>query len=59
MDADAGVDSSSWAPTGLTQGGDGGAGIIQEWTREEKDHCLEETEKSFKYSGAILRLLVS
>ena len=25
------------------------------WTREEKDKCLEETELSFKYSGALLR----
>ena len=50
------LDSSSWLPTGLTRGG---AGAIQDWTREEKDHCLEETEKSFKYSGAILRLLIS
>lgn len=34
-------------------------GVAEEWTREEKDHCLEETEKSFKYSGDILRLIVS
>jgi heme oxygenase len=27
----------------------------QSWSREEKDHCLEETEKSFAYSGALLR----
>ncbi|KAL5542950.1 hypothetical protein UlMin_010660 [Ulmus minor] len=26
--------------------------------REEKNHCLEEIEKSFKYSGGILRLIL-
>lgn len=31
----------------------------ESWTREQKDHCLDETEKSFKYSGQLLRLLVS
>ncbi|KAM7268926.1 hypothetical protein ACFE04_011092 [Oxalis oulophora] len=31
--------------------------VAESWTREEKDHCLEETEKSFKYSGGILRLI--
>lgn len=31
----------------------------QSWTREEKNHCLEETEKSFKFSGDILRLILS
>ncbi|KAJ6747276.1 HEME OXYGENASE 1 CHLOROPLASTIC-RELATED [Salix koriyanagi] len=25
--------------------------VAESWTREEKDHCLEETEKSFKHSG--------
>eukprot|EP00746_Dinoflagellata_sp_MGD_P163309 gnl/MRDRNA2_/MRDRNA2_91274_c0_seq1.p1 gnl/MRDRNA2_/MRDRNA2_91274_c0~~gnl/MRDRNA2_/MRDRNA2_91274_c0_seq1.p1 ORF type:complete len:367 (-),score=64.37 gnl/MRDRNA2_/MRDRNA2_91274_c0_seq1:86-1186(-) len=30
----------------------------EEWSREEKDHCLEETEKSFKYSGALLRCIM-
>ncbi|KAF8658942.1 hypothetical protein HU200_058776 [Digitaria exilis] len=25
------------------------------WSREEKNHCLEETEKSFAYSGELLR----
>ncbi|XP_030553059.1 heme oxygenase 1, chloroplastic-like [Rhodamnia argentea] len=29
------------------------------WTREEKNHCLEETERSFKYSGDILRFILS
>jgi hypothetical protein len=33
-------------------------GIAQSWTREEKNHCLEETEKSFKHSGEILRLIL-
>ncbi|KAF8034481.1 hypothetical protein BT93_C0711 [Corymbia citriodora subsp. variegata] len=33
--------------------------VAESWTREEKDHCLEETEKSFKYSGDILRLVLS
>ncbi|EOA27657.1 hypothetical protein CARUB_v10023804mg [Capsella rubella] len=33
--------------------------VAEEWTREEKNHCLEETEKSFKYSGEILRLVLS
>merc|ERR1712039_92408 len=29
------------------------------WSREQKDHCLEETEKSFKYGGALLRCMMS
>ncbi|XP_078432390.1 heme oxygenase 1, chloroplastic-like [Wolffia australiana] len=33
--------------------------VAGDWTRDEKDHCLEETEKSFKYSGEILRLILS
>lgn len=33
--------------------------VAHSWTREEKNHCLEETEKSFKYSGEILRLILS
>eukprot|EP00271_Cylindrocystis_brebissonii_P010478 TRINITY_DN26671_c0_g1_i1.p1 TRINITY_DN26671_c0_g1~~TRINITY_DN26671_c0_g1_i1.p1 ORF type:complete len:310 (+),score=70.08 TRINITY_DN26671_c0_g1_i1:143-1072(+) len=33
--------------------------VSADWTREEKEHCLEETEKSFRRSGSILRLLVS
>ncbi|THU48308.1 hypothetical protein C4D60_Mb09t24870 [Musa balbisiana] len=33
--------------------------VASSWSREEKDHCLEETEKSFKYSGEILRLILS
>ncbi|KAM3383416.1 hypothetical protein P3S68_008991 [Capsicum galapagoense] len=33
--------------------------VAENWTRNEKNHCLEEIEKSFKFSGAILRLLFS
>ncbi|KAJ8431860.1 hypothetical protein Cgig2_023504 [Carnegiea gigantea] len=33
--------------------------VAENWTREEKNHCLEETQKSFKYSGQILRLILS
>nr|NP_001312481.1 heme oxygenase 1, chloroplastic-like [Nicotiana tabacum]AEV40787.1 heme oxygenase 1 [Nicotiana tabacum] len=33
--------------------------VAENWTREEKNHCLEETEKSFKFSGEILRLILS
>ncbi|KAL1554900.1 Heme oxygenase 1 [Salvia divinorum] len=33
--------------------------VAENWSREEKDHCLEETEKSFKFSGEILRLVLS
>jgi len=33
--------------------------VADDWTREEKDRCLEETELSFKYSGQILRTLFS
>ncbi|KAL1197926.1 Heme oxygenase 1 [Cardamine amara subsp. amara] len=33
--------------------------VAEDWTREEKDHCLEETEKSFKHSGEILRLILT
>ncbi|KAK3134044.1 hypothetical protein QOZ80_6AG0544340 [Eleusine coracana subsp. coracana] len=29
--------------------------VATSWSREEKDHCLEETEKSFAYSGDLLR----
>ncbi|CAL8470900.1 g10442 [Coccomyxa elongata] len=31
--------------------------VAEGWTREEKDSCLEETEKSFKYSGGLLRTI--
>ncbi|PPD66335.1 hypothetical protein GOBAR_DD36793 [Gossypium barbadense] len=33
--------------------------VAESWTRDEKNHCLEETEKSFKHSGEILRLILS
>ncbi|KAL3535861.1 hypothetical protein ACH5RR_004322 [Cinchona calisaya] len=33
--------------------------VAKNWTRDEKNHCLEETEKSFKFSGDILRLILS
>ncbi|KAJ9551081.1 hypothetical protein OSB04_015126 [Centaurea solstitialis] len=33
--------------------------VAENWTREEKNHCLEETEKSFKFSREILRLILS
>uniref|UniRef100_A0A804Q4G0 PRONE domain-containing protein n=1 Tax=Zea mays TaxID=4577 RepID=A0A804Q4G0_MAIZE len=29
--------------------------VASNWSREEKDHCLEETEKSFSYSGGPFR----
>ena len=29
----------------------------EQWTREEKDRCLEETGKSFQLSGQLLRLI--
>ncbi|KAL5556657.1 hypothetical protein UlMin_038893 [Ulmus minor] len=32
--------------------------VAETWIREEKNHCLEETDKSFKYSGDILRLIL-
>ncbi|KAG6589852.1 Heme oxygenase 1, chloroplastic, partial [Cucurbita argyrosperma subsp. sororia] len=33
--------------------------VAESWSREEKNHCLEETEKSFKHSGEILHLIFS
>ncbi|CAM8931756.1 unnamed protein product [Rhodiola kirilowii] len=33
--------------------------VAESWSREEKNHCLEETEKSFKHSGEILRLILT
>lgn len=29
--------------------------VAEGWSAEEKKRCLEETELSFKYSGALLR----
>jgi heme oxygenase len=28
------------------------------WDREQKDHCLEETSKSFQYGGALLKCMM-
>ncbi|GAQ79033.1 Heme oxygenase [Klebsormidium nitens] len=33
--------------------------VSNDWTREEKDKCLQETELSFKYSGSLLKLLAN
>ncbi|KAF8098327.1 hypothetical protein N665_0269s0051 [Sinapis alba] len=33
--------------------------VSELWTREEKNHCLEETEKAFKFYGELFRSLVS
>lgn len=33
--------------------------VAEGWSREEKNHCLEETQKSFEYSGKLLRLIIS
>ncbi|XP_022899580.1 heme oxygenase 1, chloroplastic-like [Olea europaea var. sylvestris] len=33
--------------------------VAETWTEEEKNHCLDETEKSFKFSGDIMRLILS
>ncbi|CAH9088054.1 unnamed protein product [Cuscuta europaea] len=33
--------------------------VSESWTREQKNHCLEETQKSFKLSGDILRLILA
>eukprot|EP00898_Chlorokybus_atmophyticus_P008085 jgi/Chlat1/8278/Chrsp78S07702 len=32
--------------------------VAEGWSREEKDVCLQETEKSFSYSGGILRQIL-
>ncbi|XP_054781298.1 heme oxygenase 1, chloroplastic-like [Prosopis cineraria] len=32
--------------------------VSEGWTREEKNRCLEETEKSFRLSGEVLRLIL-
>ena len=31
--------------------------VAEGWSREQKDRCLAETELSFKYSGALLRIV--
>lgn len=33
--------------------------IAAEWTREQKDKCLDETEKAFSYSSSLLRFIAS
>ncbi|KAK9055093.1 hypothetical protein SSX86_026173 [Deinandra increscens subsp. villosa] len=32
--------------------------VAENWTRDEKNHCLQETEKSFKFNGDILHLIL-
>ncbi|KAK9842217.1 hypothetical protein WJX81_001029 [Elliptochloris bilobata] len=32
--------------------------VAEGWSREQKDRCLAETEKSFSYSGGLLRTIV-
>ncbi|KAJ0231537.1 Heme oxygenase 4 [Hirschfeldia incana] len=32
--------------------------VSELWTREEKNHCLEETEKAFKFYGELFHSLV-
>ncbi len=31
--------------------------MAEGWSPEQKEHCLAETEASFKYSGVILRCI--
>ena len=31
--------------------------VAEQWSREEKDHCLAETAKSFELSGKLLRCI--
>ncbi|KAJ0954714.1 putative Heme oxygenase (biliverdin-producing) [Helianthus annuus] len=33
--------------------------VAENWTRDEKNRCLQETEKSFKFNGEILHLIVA
>ena len=33
--------------------------VAEGWTREDKDRCLQETEKSFAYSGGLLRTITA
>ncbi|KAM0005165.1 putative Heme oxygenase (biliverdin-producing) [Helianthus debilis subsp. tardiflorus] len=33
--------------------------VAESWTRDEKNRCLQETEKSFKFNGEILHLIVA
>lgn len=31
--------------------------MAESWTDEQKERCLAETEKSFKYSGGIMKCI--
>ena len=33
--------------------------VADSWSREEKDRCLQETQKSFSYSGGLLRTITA
>lgn len=33
--------------------------VAEEWTREQKDKCLDETEKAFSYSSSLLKFIAS
>lgn len=33
--------------------------VAETWTEEEKTHCLDETSKSFQYSGGLLRSIAT
>eukprot|EP00252_Welwitschia_mirabilis_P000050 TRINITY_DN1002_c0_g1_i1.p1 TRINITY_DN1002_c0_g1~~TRINITY_DN1002_c0_g1_i1.p1 ORF type:complete len:284 (-),score=54.97 TRINITY_DN1002_c0_g1_i1:368-1219(-) len=33
--------------------------VAKDWSRQEKNHCLDETQKSFENSGKLLRLITS
>jgi heme oxygenase len=33
--------------------------VAETWTDQQKEHCLQETTESFKYSGAILRSIAA
>jgi hypothetical protein len=31
--------------------------LADSWSREQKDHCLQETEASFQYSGKLMQCI--
>ncbi len=33
--------------------------LSEKWTEEQKKHCLDETETSFKYSGKIMECITA
>eukprot|EP00955_Chlamydomonas_euryale_P059778 357494-Chlamydomonas_euryale.AAC.6 len=33
--------------------------LAETWTPEQKSHCLEETENSFKFSGQIMQRITA